>query len=887
LGKFFSISANSISVWATQEIPPLPAGRENVVTYSPRKPERPASRKVLAKNTILDREPASNLQLVNAQKCRSIKPAVVRRATAMGMSLLVVISFTTILIVGFSLRTPQASAYTPHIPIVIGFDTDFQTGDYVTGGTGTESDPYIIAGWEILSTTQEGIYVHDTTAYFVIRNVYVHGSGGFNGIYFSYLVNGAIVESTLTANSAAVRVSGSSNILIANNTLDNQYNAGIWLSYATNVRILNNSIDKTSNGVYTEFGVSDIMIIDNSIDESSLGGVVAWGPATRFTIMNNSMSNTTSGDGLTLSTTATDNLIAFNRVNNNSNYGMALNEQCYSDTLKNNTIRNNLNGYGIRLYAGDDNVIENNTVKENALGGISIGMQASLGNNVIANNTVSDNFGWGITSDYSDACKIFGNIIERNSAGGIDYISSNGGTVDGNSISDNDNYGLMLESGSNFNTIANNVFIHNGLFADFLFSDHNSITSNTVNGKPLVFLENVVGYTVPTAGEVIAKNCTSIIVRNLNLSESTVSVELWGSTDCTIEAVISTSNTYGVYMENYSSRNNILLCNLSGNSYGVYATAMTSFNTIQLSTLNSNSEAGVALANSNKDKILSNDLIGNGIGVQTTASQWLEIAGNFVKDSVSDGLSFVMCQYAKVKQNDILNAGSYGIDAYYSSQCVFENNMINSMGIGVYLSYNSDNNLVQNNTIYGNQHGVYIDGGLALSTNCDSNKVSNNTITGNTGNGLFLRYAVHTVVSWNNFTSNGYGILVNNTGAYSNWIYLNNFTGNTHNAYSENSNNSNWWNTSTKIAYHYGSGDWYGYLGNRYGDYGGVDSNGDGVGETPYTAGLEQDHFPLVFTPAELQPAIIPEFPSIVIPLIGLMLMIVGAGSATTRRSRR
>ena len=50
-----------------------------------------------------------------------------------------------------------------------------------------------------------------------------------------------------------------------------------------------------------------------------------------------------------------------------------------------------------------------------------------------------------------------------------------------------------------------------------------------MNGKPLVYLENVNDYVVEDAGQVIAVNSNNITVENLNLSYATVGVEFWNT----------------------------------------------------------------------------------------------------------------------------------------------------------------------------------------------------------------------------------------------------------------------------------------------------------------------------------------------------------------------
>jgi hypothetical protein len=79
--------------------------------------------------------------------------------------------------------------YTPHGEIWIEGNSQFTAGNGVTGGSGTQDDPYIIEGWET-----PRIWIKETTAYFVIRNCRIYG---MRGVDFSTVQNGAIRDSIL------------------------------------------------------------------------------------------------------------------------------------------------------------------------------------------------------------------------------------------------------------------------------------------------------------------------------------------------------------------------------------------------------------------------------------------------------------------------------------------------------------------------------------------------------------------------------------------------------------------------------------------------------------------------------------------------------------------
>ena len=323
----------------------------------------------------------------------------------------VIFLFMSSLVLLTSLTTPKASAYEDHSPIEIGSNTQFDEAHGVNGGgSGTEEDPYIIENWAIDASSTHGIYIHDTTMYYIIRNCLIENSYGtsHNGIRLGdgsgSERNGRIENCVLDNNSTAIYLYGDvSNVSIDNVTITNGSSTGIAAGtsgsyYAYNIWIENSRISNQPwAGIYSygwngSSAQNQNLTIKNNIIEFSGGG---------------------SGAGIYLRCSR-NNLIENNVIHDSGSHGIWLRDHSSDTTIRNNRVYNN--GGEAQIYVdwyGSGAVIDNN---ETYGSGRGIYLRRSP-NSYIWNNTCHDGGDLIYLYDGSGGASIENNLCYNGSNG--------------------------------------------------------------------------------------------------------------------------------------------------------------------------------------------------------------------------------------------------------------------------------------------------------------------------------------------------------------------------------------------------------------------------------------------------------------------------------------
>ena len=551
-------------------------------------------------------------------------------------------------------------------------------------------------------------------------------------------------------------------------------------------------------------------------------------------------------------------------------------------------------GIEIAYLPGDNHVIDNCYLHEisNYAIGLEIGMSWDYGDlhGLFAgnNNTVSN-------------CTLLNNNI-----GFLQQRFARATTITNCTISGN-LLGMWLQFVQD--TIVKNTIIYNNTYnfgmpgyksAHFLTNDIQNTTS--VEGKPVQIIlgQNNLVLDNPDVGWLGVIQCTNITVKNFNMThngqgvlfafttDSTISncyftqnrlsIELYGCQGCTIINSTASDGAGGILI--YDSRNIIISnCEASNNAGGgdpgiFLLNASYSMVTDSDCSANTYPDPGTILynfaVNSGSNNTVTNVTMFDvqlALDLATSNDNHFSrltilrftYMGVYFYGGARNELSDSTIRYGQTTQTYAsinLEQSSYN----HISNCTVRDSPGPEM-YGLALTYSSSNNLVENCLVQ-NASMYY---GIAIFYSANNNRIRNcQSFNAPSGQGCYVREASGNV--YENCTSSynaqwGFRVriatgnkIVNCTATYNtvgiyahetshdNMFFYNNLGGNTQSqAYD---NNVNTWDDGTH--------------GNYYSDYNGTDTNGDGVGDTPYAipGGSNLDHYPKMMPYPNLPPVV-------------------------------
>ncbi len=571
-----------------------------------------------------------------------------KRAVHMLFILAIVLSgFTGVLTI-----TPSSiGEYTPHDPIHIEGNDDFaeQAASEGWAGDGTKGNPFIIEGYDINASEDDGIIIKSTSVHFIIRETQIRdGYMRNDGIYLRDVQNGTIGQCFIINNYRGVILINSKSNTIVDNWFNSNEDRDIYILTSMDITLTKNTMEDAGISIYgyqIENWNSHNIATNNTVNGKP---VYYW--------KNKSGGKIPAGAGQVILVNCT-NVIVEGQEHINTSSGIKL---AFST---NNTIRyNNVilkHGYGIYLLNSSGNEIISNQLLSNGWGGI--GLEYSNKNNIIGNNISEGMYG-------------------------IEIFCSMENTIKNNS---------MMEEG---------IYINGYLSGHW--NSHIIDSSNMVNGNPVYYWKDKSGGKIPLgAGQVILTNCTDVIIENLEITNTTKAIEVAYSSNITVKNNTAHSNEYGialVYSNHSVLINNDIADNLNGIGLGY-----SSWNDIISNTALDNQD-GIVLWYSEGNILNNNTITDNHQGIHLSRSTGNIIEDNRISLTYRSGIRLDRSIGNDIINNSIFDNGMGITLSDSSDNNVMGNNISNQRSYGINLEV-SHNNSISNNIILSNRKGIYLD----------------------------------------------------------------------------------------------------------------------------------------------------------------------------------
>ena len=506
----------------------------------------------------------------------------------------------------------------------------------------------------------------------------------------------------------------------------------------------------------------------------------------------------------------------------------------------------------------------------------------------VSENVFSDNY-FGLYVIDTENCTLENNTVESNYAG--IYLNGAKGTVLRNNRLENNSYNFAFKEAS---------------------LEQDIDESNTVEGKPIYYLVNesdIILNSSSNAGTVYCIGCRNVTVRDLNLSKNYYGLYLYNSIDSHIENINSSDNNYGIYIRS-SSGLNLTNSSTGSNSCGLYIQD-SEWNSISGNRMDGNScnfmIEGECTAQ-NVPEIESGNLVDGKklyilCGVSNQVFDAESNAGSIyllnclnvtIRDFVLQDEMYGIYLYKTegLLENNTLSGNDYGVYLEDSENSTVEGNKISNNSYGIYLTASRGNSLA-NNTMSGSGYGIYLSesGSNTISGNnasgndigihaaysnnntfaknvaldntlgfyllgSNDNVLTTNTANLNTESGFDLTISQHNTLSGNTVSENARGITLQGwAGEIStadNILFSNEVSNNSELGIwlTVAENNTIYGNSfeNLKNVKDAGHNTWNTTIGNSWSDYTGSDSDGNGVGDTPYVINSltgSQDYLPI------------------------------------------
>jgi parallel beta-helix repeat protein len=304
-----------------------------------------------------------------------------------------------------------------------------------------------------------------------------------------YSGSGSVIENnTISSNFRGLHLAGNvSNILVANNTIQNSSQHGLDLLRVNDVQVVGNNVSSSlEHGIFCTRECKNVSIKSNYISDNGKSGVV-------------------------LNQATIDSVVEQNMIQDNNDSAIAIRNSS-RNILDNNLAEQNAFGADLSQNSSSNSVI-GNLVSNSYSNGIFLDSYAT--NNTIEKNMIQDSMGAGIYVNSSFDNKVIRNKIFDNMKSGVVFLNASKNILVNNNLSSNTPYNYYLRPNSTFNILRNTLFENTTL--RFFDNSSNIILENT-NNKITNNNKEIPNYVYPTnATAIIQPINKNILVNTLNM----------------------------------------------------------------------------------------------------------------------------------------------------------------------------------------------------------------------------------------------------------------------------------------------------------------------------------------------------------------------------------
>jgi parallel beta-helix repeat protein len=295
----------------------------------------------------------------------------------------------------------------------------------------------------------------------------------------------------------------------------------------------------------------------------------------------------------------------------------------------------------------------------------------------------------------------------------------------------------------------------------------NLIINNTINNKPLFYLEEQSNMVITgDFGQIILVQCHNITIKNQEITNTFLGIELIETTHCSLcQNTVESNYMAGILL--LKSSNNIITGNtIYANYQGIMAWG--DDNMFSNNTITFNNQSGLSLSHCLNTTIVGNVISNNDRGIEGGSYSTYTIKDNTISENayglmiyghtesynlITDNNIYFNTQCGikfnnvgnTILLNNSITSNNKGIYADYSENIIFLNNTISYQQTGIILS-DSTNNIFSGNIVASNVKGIDF-------SDSDQNSISGKNFITNNTNGMILWYSNSNIIS-NNILEN-------------------------------------------------------------------------------------------------------------------------------------